>query len=105
MVQVVKPSFDKRKTRETICRGRRSQWWRRKGTKSSGFRYEDASGKVVQDKSHLERINALVIPPAWSCVRVSPFAGSKLQAVGMDSTGRIQYLYHSKFSEKQQKKK
>jgi DNA topoisomerase I len=38
-------------------------------------------------------------------VRISPAESSSLQAIGMDTNGRIQYLYHSKFSEKQQQKK
>jgi len=102
---VIKPSFDKKKAREAICRGRRSKWWTRKGSKSSGFHYVDAAGKRITDETSLERIKLLVIPPAWTCVRISPFAGSGLQAVGMDTTGRVQYLYHTKFSEKQQRKK
>jgi DNA topoisomerase-1 len=46
-----------------------------------------------------------VIPPAWRHVRISPAASSAIQVVGMDTTGRIQYRYHTKFSEKQQRKK
>ena len=102
---VKKPVFDKKKARETICKGRRGNWWMRKGSKSRGFHYVDAAGKRVTDETALERIKSLVIPPAWTCVRISPFPGSRLQAVGMDTTGRIQYLYHTKFSEKQQRKK
>lgn len=100
-----KPLFDKKKARETIVKGRRARWWTRRGSKSRGFYYIDIQGKRVVDDQSLERIKALVIPPAWTCVRISPFAATSLQAVGMDTTGRIQYLYHTKFSEKQQKKK
>jgi DNA topoisomerase-1 len=97
--------FDFRKTKEIIEKGKRARWWKRLGSKTRGFRYVDSSGKAITDEKHLERIKSLVIPPAWKHVRISPFAASDLQAVGMDTTGRIQYLYHSKFSEKQQKKK
>ena len=97
--------FDTRKTREIIERGKRARWWKRQGSKTRGFRYVGADGKKITDEKHLERIKSLVIPPAWKHVRISPFAASNLQAVGMDTTGRIQYLYHSKFSENQQKKK
>jgi DNA topoisomerase IB len=31
-----------------------------------------------------------VIPPAWKSVRISPAASSNLQALGIDTTGRIQ---------------
>ena len=97
--------FDVRKTRENIEKGKRARWWKRQGSKSKGFHYADTEGRKITDEKHLERIKSLVIPPAWKYVRITPFAGSNLQAVGMDTTGRIQYLYHSKFSEKQQKKK
>ncbi len=97
--------FDARKAKENIEKGKRAKWWKRQGSKSKGFHYADAAGKKITDEKHLERIKSLVIPPAWKYVRICPFATSNLQAVGMDTTGRIQYLYHSKFSEKQQQKK
>jgi DNA topoisomerase-1 len=97
--------FDTRRTREIIEKGKRARWWKRQGSKMRGFHYVDADGVKITDEKHLERIKSLVIPPAWKYVRISPFATSSLQAVGMDTTGRIQYLYHSKFSEKQQQKK
>lgn len=100
-----KPKFDTSRTRQTIERGRRAKWIRRRGSKSRGFFYTDFNGKRVTDDATLERIKALVIPPAWRHVRISPAASSSIQAVGMDTTGRIQYLYHPKFAERQQKKK
>ena len=99
------PIFDKEKAHETIASGRRGKWWRRKGSKSRGFTYTDASGKRISAADALHRISSLVIPPAWKHVRISPSARGRLQAVGMDTTGRIQYLYNSKFTEKQQRKK
>lgn len=102
---IKKPVFDKNKARETITKGRRAKWWVRKGSKSRGFHYTDATGKRITDEASLERIKSLVIPPAWASVRISPFAGSSIQAVGMDTTGRIQYLYNAKFAERQQRKK
>jgi DNA topoisomerase-1 len=105
MAGVAKPLFDKKKSKETIEKGRRARWWQRRGSKSRGFFYTDAAGKKIADEGSLERINSLVIPPAWRYVRVSPYAGSSLQAVGMDTTGRIQYIYHPKYSERQQRKK
>jgi DNA topoisomerase I len=101
----LKPKFDVAKARQTIERGRRAKWIRRRGAKSRGFFYTDAAGKRVKDEATLERIKALVIPPAWRHVRISPAVGSAIQAVGMDTTGRIQYLYHNKFSDRQQRKK
>jgi len=100
-----KPSFDKTKARATIEKGRRAKWWQRKGAKSRGFSYTDFTGKKLAGKQDLERIKSLVIPPAWRHVRISPSESTRVQAVGMDTTGRIQYLYHPKFSERQQRKK
>ena len=45
------------------------------------------------------------MPPAWKHVRVSPHPTSKLQAIGVDARGRVQYLYHPKFAETQARKK
>jgi len=96
---------DKDKIIQRIERGRRSKWWRRLGTPRSGFRYVDAAGRRIVDATSLERIKALVIPPAWQLVRISPSVSSRIQAVGVDTTGRVQYLYHPQFAARQQKKK
>jgi DNA topoisomerase I len=99
------PIFDTNKAKENIEKGKRAKWIQRKGGKSKGFHYVDKKGKEISDEKTLERIKSLVIPPAWKYVRISPAESSSLQAIGMDTNGRIQYLYHSKFSEKQQQKK
>jgi DNA topoisomerase IB len=39
------------------------------------------------------RIKALVIPPAWTDVRICPDASGHVQAVGTDAAGRRQYPY------------
>lgn len=100
-----KPIFDTVLTKQKIEQGKRAEWWLRAGSKTKGFSYLDGAGKRIKDEARLERIKALVIPPAWKYVRISPAATSKLQAVGMDTSGRIQYLYHAKFAERQQRKK
>jgi DNA topoisomerase-1 len=46
------------------------------------------------DVSHINRIKALVIPPAWRNVRISADPRSHIQAVGRDDAGRRQYIYH-----------
>lgn len=53
----------------------------------------------------IERIDSLVIPPAWKDVWISPRAGSKLQATGVDAAGRRQYLYHPDFRARQEQAK
>ncbi len=69
--------------------------WRREGRRKP-FRYVDAKGRRIQDE-RLERIEALVIPPAWEDVWISANAAARLQATGIDAAGRRQYLYHPDF--------
>jgi DNA topoisomerase-1 len=88
-----------------VERGARSRWWRRRGTKRRGFHYEDAAGRRITSEAELERIQSLAIPPAWAHVRISPRAGSRLQAIGVDTKGRVQYLYHAQYAARQQQKK
>jgi DNA topoisomerase I len=97
--------FDPKLAKQKIEQGKRAKWWTRKGGKTTGFKYFDTDGKLITDETHLERIKSLVIPPIWKHVRISPSKSSSIQALGMDSVGRIQYIYHPKFAEKQQKKK
>jgi len=100
-----KPIFDVEKARQCIETGKRAKWWQRKGSRSKGFKYFDDDGKQIKDENHLARVKSLVIPPAWKYVRISPSMRSNLQVLGMDTNGRIQYLYNQKFREKQEKKK
>ena len=64
---------------------------RRRG---KGFEYVDAAGRRVDDPATLERIRALVIPPAWEDVWICPVASGHIQATGLDARGRRQYRYH-----------
>jgi DNA topoisomerase IB len=59
-----------------------------------GFRYLDAAGAKVTDAATVARIKALVIPPAWRDVWISPDPRGHIQATGVDVAGRKQYLYH-----------
>lgn len=59
-----------------------------------GFFYLDPNGVKISNQNILERIEKLVIPPAWENVWISPFGHSHLQATGIDDKGRKQYLYH-----------
>jgi len=69
------------------------------------FRYVDARGNPIKDEEKLDRIRALVIPPAWKDVWISPSAKAKLQATGVDAAGRRQYLYHATFRAQQEQAK
>ena len=59
------------------------------------FKYVDQNGVNIYNKNTEERIDCLGIPPAWKNVWISPFEDSHLQATGVDSKGRKQYIYHS----------
>ena len=65
----------------------------------TGFTYTRADGSKLSDPDVLKRIKALVIPPAWADVWISPFADGHLQATGRDAKGRKQYRYHALFRE------
>ena len=59
-----------------------------------GFRYFAADGTPLTDKQTLNRVRALVIPPAWEDVWICPQPDGHIQAVGTDAAGRRQYRYH-----------
>jgi DNA topoisomerase-1 len=78
--------------------------WRRAGSRGR-FRYYDPRGNRITDEEKLARIESLVIPPAWKEVWISPRPGAKLQATGVDSAGRRQYLYHPAYRARQEQEK
>lgn len=67
----------------------------RKGT---GFSYSGPNGKAV-GAAALARIKAIVIPPAWTDVWISPDPDGHIQATGRDQRGRKQYRYHTQWTE------
>jgi DNA topoisomerase IB len=64
---------------------------RRRG---AGFSYLDQHGRPLTDAAELRRCRDLVIPPAWRDVWICPDPTGHIQAVGTDTAGRRQYLYH-----------
>ena len=65
----------------------------RRVRRGKGWSYQDADGRPVDERTR-ERIDALVIPPAWKDVWICPRPNGHIQAVGTDEAGRRQYLYH-----------
>jgi DNA topoisomerase I len=90
---------------EIATSGGMARWIRRLGTKRSGFRYAHEDGKAVRDKRTLERIRALVLPPAWRDVHIAASPGSAIQAWGFDARGRKQYRYNDKAVERRELRK
>ena len=54
--------------------------------------------RTVRDKTTLDRIKKLVIPPAWENVWICCEPNGHLQATGTDTKNRKQYLYHPLWS-------
>ena len=70
-----------------------------------GFVYLDEHGRRIADIETVERIKALVIPPAWEDVWITPYPHGHLQAIGTDDAGRRQYLYHPQWRERRDAEK
>jgi DNA topoisomerase IB len=77
----------------------------RRRRRGKGFEYVDAEGTKVDDPELLQRINELVIPPAWQEVWICPYPGGHIQATGIDARGRKQYLYHPKWRRRRDQEK
>jgi DNA topoisomerase I len=75
---------------------------RRRG---KGFSYLDEKGQPIKNPEILDRIRSLAIPPAWTNVWICPDPRGHLQAVGTDSAGRRQYLYHPLWREHRDREK
>src|ERR1700753_5521 len=70
-----------------------------------GFRFRDPSGALVTDPATLNRVRALVLPPAWRDVWISPDPRGHIQATGIDTRGRTQYRYHDQWREQRDAQK
>ena len=82
-------------TEPGITRKRMGRYWA----------YFDPAGKRITNRSEIDRLNAIGLPPAytneWFCVD----ANGHLQATGVDARGRKQYRYHPLFREKRESAK
>lgn len=65
--------------------------------KGKGFAYL-FNNKTIKDKAEIQRIQKLVIPPAWTNVWICRLPNGHIQATGLDVRGRKQYRYHSQWS-------
>jgi DNA topoisomerase-1 len=69
----------------------------RKG-QPGNFHYEDKDGHKITDETVMDRIKALVLPPAWTDVWIAAKKNAYLQATGLDAAKRKQYRYHPKWT-------
>lgn len=81
----------------------RTRGWQRR-RRGRGFSYLDESGSALAEEE-IRRCRALAIPPAWTDVWICPDPNGHLQAVGTDSEGRSQYLYHPDWRRRQDEAK
>lgn len=65
----------------------------------SGFQYLNGHGRRLRDARHINRIESLAIPPAWTEVWICRQPDGHLQATGHDARGRKQYIYHEQWRE------
>jgi DNA topoisomerase IB len=70
-----------------------------------GFHYLGPDGTRLTDTEAIARVESLVIPPAWQDVWICVSPHGHLQAVGTDTAGRRQYLYHPQWRERQDRAK
>jgi DNA topoisomerase-1 len=79
---------------------------RRLGSKERGFFYRyPGTDETVREERVLARIENLKVPPAWEDARIARSPSAKVQAIGYDSAGRLQYLYHPKYRERKEQEK
>jgi len=74
------------------------------GYHRTGTRFVDDDGKVAPAEVK-ERVDALVIPPAWTDVWIAPHANGHIQVTGVDAAGRKQYIYHDDWRRQKDKTK
>jgi DNA topoisomerase I len=79
----------------------------RRVRRGRGFCYVSTSAprRASVDAETLERIEALVIPPAWKNVWICPYPNGHIQAIGTDAAGRRQYLYHERWQAERSEEK
>lgn len=70
-----------------------------------GFVYVDPSGNRITDALVLDRVRALVLPPAWTDVWICTDARGHIQATGVDARGRRQYRYHDVWRQRRDREK
>lgn len=79
---------------------------RRLGSKENGFFYRyPGTDETVREEKVLSRIEDLKVPPAWEDARIARSPTAKVQAVGYDSAGRLQYRYHQRYRERKEREK
>lgn len=77
----------------------------RRQRRGRGFIYLSERGTQITDKTTLQRIRSLAIPPAYEDVRIAADPDAHLQATGRDEAGRTQYRYHPGWEDVREERK
>jgi len=77
----------------------------RRVRRGRGFTYYDEHERKIQDAEAIDRLRELAIPPAWQDVWICSDPLGHLQATGVDTAGRKQYLYHPRWRERRDRQK
>ncbi|PLS87487.1 MAG: hypothetical protein CYG60_01630 [Actinobacteria bacterium] len=78
---------------------------KRWGRKEKSFSYRYPEGDAVREEKVLKRIEDLKIPPAYTEVRIARGPSTRVQAIGYDTRGRLQYVYNPKYRERKEREK
>ncbi|MCP1468918.1 DNA topoisomerase-1 [Sphingobium sp. OAS761] len=62
-----------------------------------GWAYHGPDGARITDRTEIDRLNAVALPPAYRDCWFCPLADGHIQATGYDDRGRKQYRYHAAF--------
>lgn len=73
--------------------------------RGKGYGYYDENNEKITDKKLMKRISSLIIPPMWTDVQICKFDDGHIQAIGRDTKGRKQYIYHSVWEKQRQEEK
>jgi DNA topoisomerase I len=71
----------------------------RRRRRGSGFTYLKPDNRILRNKTELQRIASLAIPPAYRDVWICTQPRGHIQATGRDACGRKQYRYHRRWRE------
>ncbi len=77
----------------------------RRERRGKGWRYVNATGRVIRNPSLLRRLARLAVPPAYESVLYAADKAAHLQAMGRDAAGRLQYRYHPDWEKVREQRK
>ena len=62
-----------------------------------GWAYHNAKGERITDRTEIDRLNSIALPPAYVDAWYCPAGNGHILATGIDAKGRKQYRYHPDF--------